>query len=230
MIMDFSILTQLNVLVQLMCVIIVAAYLLSRSRIFTEILDGHPTIKTRIILVIFFGALSVYGTISGIDFLGSVVNVRDLGPMLAGLLAGPWVGVGAGLIGAAYRLTMGGITVYSCSVTAVFAGLFGGLIWLYRKRKFAGTTIAVVFAILMEVFHMALTLLIARPFDAALAIVMKVYIPMIVANAVGMYVFCFMVENLQNERKIKDERDALLREKEQSEAGLPVFNDPNENL
>jgi len=213
--MDLSILSQLNVLLQLMCVIIVAAYLLTRSRIFPEILDGHPTVMTRIILVMLFGALSVYGTVSGIDFLGSVVNVRDLGPMLAGLLAGPWVGIGAGLIGAAYRFSMGGLTVYSCSVTAVFAGLFGGLIWLYCKKKFAGWKIAVLFAILMEVFHMVLTLLIARPFDAALAVVDRVYLPMIIANAVGMYVFCVMVENIQQERKLQAERDTLIREKEQ---------------
>ena len=212
--MDFSILTQLNVLLQLMCVIIVAAYLLTRSRIFPEILDGRPTITTQIILVILFGALSVYGTVSGIDFLGSVVNVRDLGPMLAGLLAGPWVGIGAGLIGAAYRFSMGGLTVYSCSVTAVFAGLFGGLIWLYCKRKFAGWKIAVLFAVLMEVFHMVLTLLIARPFDQALAVVERVYIPMIIANAIGMYVFCVMVENIQKERTLQAERDALLDKKE----------------
>jgi sigma-B regulation protein RsbU (phosphoserine phosphatase) len=196
--MDFSILTQLNVLLQLICVIIVAAYLLTQSRIFPEILDGHPAVKTRIILGLLFGALSVYGTVSGIDFLGSVVNVR-----------------GAGLIGAAYRFSMGGLTVYSCSVTAVFAGLFGGLIWLHQKRKFAGTTIAVIFAILMEVFHMVLTLAIARPFDAALAVVNRVYIPMILANAIGMYVFCVMVGNIEKERKLQAERDALVREKEQ---------------
>jgi phosphoserine phosphatase RsbU/P len=210
-----SVITQLNVLLQLMCVIIVAAYLLTRSRIFTEILDGHPMLTTQIILVVFFGALSIYGTISGIEFMGSVVNVRDLGPMLAGLLAGPWVGLGAGLIGAAYRFTMGGLTVYPCSVTAIFAGLFGGLIWLYCKRKFAGIKIAVLFAILMEVFHMVLTLIMAKPFDAALAVVTRVYIPMIVANAVGMYVFCLMVENVQHDRKIQEERDALLLEKGQ---------------
>jgi len=215
MIMDFSILTQLNVLLQLMCVIIVAAYLLTRSRIFPEVLDGHPAIMTQIILILLFGALSVYGTISGIDFLGSVVNVRDLGPMLAGLLAGPWVGIGAGLIGAAYRFSMGGLTIYSCSVTAIFAGLFGGLIWLYCKKKFAGWKIAVVFAILMEVFHMLLTLLIARPFDQALAVVGRVYIPMIVANAIGMYVFCIMVENVKKERKLQAERDTMIREKGQ---------------
>ncbi|MEN6609845.1 MAG: LytS/YhcK type 5TM receptor domain-containing protein [Methanoregulaceae archaeon] len=213
--MDLSVLTQLNVLLQLMCVIIVAAYLLTRSRIFPEILDGHATLLTQVILIVFFGALSVYGTISGIDFLGSVVNVRDLGPMLAGLLAGPWVGIGAGLIGAAYRFSMGGLTVYSCSVTAVFAGLFGGLIWLYCKKKFAGWKIAVLFAVLMEVFHMLLTLLIARPFDQALAVVDRVYIPMILANAIGMYVFCVMVENVRKERKLQAERDSLLQGKEQ---------------
>ncbi|HEX3001370.1 MAG TPA: LytS/YhcK type 5TM receptor domain-containing protein, partial [Methanoregula sp.] len=67
---------------------------------------------------------------------------------------------------------------------------------------------AVLFAILMEVFHMLLTLAIARPFDAALAIVSKVYIPMIVANAIGMYVFCVMVENFRHERELQEEHDA----------------------
>ena len=213
--MDFSILIQLNVLLQLMCVIIVAAYLLTRSRIFTEILDGHPTLKAQIILVLLFGALSIYGSISGIEFMGSVVNVRDLGPMLAGLLGGPWVGLGAGLIGAAYRLTMSGLTVYACSVAAVFAGLFGGIIWLACKRKFAGTTIAVIFAILMETFHMVLVLIMVSPFDAALAVVSRVSVPMILANAAGMFVFCFMVENLQKERELQAERDTLLRERGQ---------------
>ena len=212
--MVLAILTQLNVLLQLMCVIIVAAYLLTRSRIFPEILDGHAKLTTQIILVLLFGALSVYGTVSGIDFLGSVVNVRDLGPMAAGLLAGPWVGLGAGLIGAVYRLSMGGITVYACSAAAVFAGIFGGLIWLACKRKFAGAKIAVLFAVAMEAFHMVLTLATVTPFDAAYAIVARVYIPMIVANAVGMYVFALMVENARNELKLKAEHDARARETE----------------
>lgn len=202
--MVLSFFTQLNVLLQLMCVIIVAAYLLTRSRIFPEILDGKATIATQIILVLFFGALSVYGSISGIEFLGSVVNVRDLGPMLAGLLAGPWVGMGAGAIGAAYRLSLGGLTVIPCSITAIFAGLFGGLIWLYCKKKFAGWKIAVLFAVLMEVFHMVLTLVLVQPFDSALAIVSRVYIPMILANAVGMYLFCLMVEHYRHEKKLEE--------------------------
>lgn len=212
--MDFSILTQLNVLIQLMCVIIVAAYLLTRSRIFARILDGHATVSDRIILVLLFGGLSVYGSASGIDFMGSMVNVRDLGPMLAGLLAGPWVGLGAGLIGAAYWLTMGGLTVYACSVAAVFAGLFGGAVWLWKKKQFAGTRIAVALAILMESFHMALVLVTVTPFETALTVVTRAYIPMVVANAIGMYVFCLMVEEFRHERELEEEHEARVAGKE----------------
>ncbi|HSQ93896.1 MAG TPA: LytS/YhcK type 5TM receptor domain-containing protein, partial [Methanoregula sp.] len=220
--MEYSILSSLLVLLQIIGVIVVVAYLLTRSRIFPEILDGHPTLKTQVIMVLLFGVLSIYGTLSGIDFLGARINVRDLGPMLAGLLGGPWVGLGAGLIGAAHRLTLEGFTVYSCSLATVFAGLFGGLIWLYSGRKFAGTTIAVLFAILMEGFHMALTLIMCRPFDQALVVVSSVAFPMITANAAGMFVFAFMVENLQNERRMQAERDTLLREVERKNTELAI--------
>jgi sigma-B regulation protein RsbU (phosphoserine phosphatase) len=112
--MATTILSSLLVLLQMMCVVIVVAYLLTRSRFFTVVLDGHPTIKIQCLLILVFGALSVYGTVAGVEFLGAIINIRDLGPMLAGMLGGPVVGLGAGIIGAAYRFSLGGFTVYSC--------------------------------------------------------------------------------------------------------------------
>jgi len=220
--MATTILSSLLVLLQMMCVVIVVAYLLTRSRFFTDVLDGHPTVKIQILLVLIFGALSVYGTVAGVEFLGAIINIRDLGPMLAGMLGGPVVGVGAGLIGAAYRFSLGGFTAYSCSLATVLAGLFGGLIWLASKRKFAGITIAVIVAIVMEGLHMLLTLAICRPFDQALAVVQMVSIPMITANAAGMFVFAFIIENLQNERKMQAERDTLMREMERKNTELAI--------
>jgi sigma-B regulation protein RsbU (phosphoserine phosphatase) len=220
--MEFTILSSLVVLLQLICVIIVVAYLLTRSRIFSEVLDSHLTVKTRIVLILVFGALSVYGTISGIEFMSAIVNVRDLGPMLAGLLGGPVVGVGAGLIGAAYRLSLGGFTVYSCSLATILAGFFGGIIWLACGRRFAGITIAVLFAILMEGFHMMLVLVISPPFDQAVKVVSATALPIILANAAGMFVFAFIIENLKNERKMQTERDTLLREMERKNTELAI--------
>ena len=220
--MASTIIASFLVLLQLISVIIVVAYLLTRSRIFPEVLDGHPVIKTQIILILVFGALSIYGTISGVEFMGAIINVRDLGPMVAGLLGGPLVGIGAGLIGAAYRMSLGGFTVISCSLATVLAGLFGGLIWLAHKRKFAGITIAVLFAILMEGLHMLLALAICRPFSQALEVVGTVALPMILANAAGMFVFAFIIENLQNERTMQAERDTLLREMERKNTELAI--------
>jgi sigma-B regulation protein RsbU (phosphoserine phosphatase) len=220
--MATTILSSLLVLLQMMCVVIVVAYLLTRSRFFPDVLDGHPTIKIQCILILVFGALSVYGTLAGVEFLGAIINIRDLGPMVAGMLGGPVVGVGAGLIGAAYRFSLGGFTAYSCSFATVLAGLFGGLIWLANKRKFAGLTIAVTVAIVMEGLHMLLTLVICRPFDQALAVVQMVAIPMIAANAAGMFVFAFIIGNLQNERRMQAERDTLMREVERKNTELAI--------
>lgn len=220
--MDPLFFTSMLVLLQLICVIIVVAYLLTRTRFFAEVLDGHPTLKAQVILVLLFGGLSVYGTLSGIEFLGAPINVRDLGPMLAGLLGGPLVGLGAGLIGAAYRMSLGGFTVIPCSLATILAGLIGGLIWLLHRRRFAGLTIAVLFAILMEGLHMLLVLAICRPFADAVAVVSMVAFPMIMANAAGMFVFAFMVENLQNERRLQAERDTLVREMERKNTELAI--------
>jgi len=215
----------LLVLVQMICVIVVVAYLLTRQRIFTDVLDGHPTVKAQVLLTLIFGALSIYGTMSGITVLGAPINVRDLGPMVAGLTCGPFVGLGSGLIGATYRVTLEGFTVYACSLATVLAGVLGGLVWLLNNKTFPGTRIAVEFAVMMEGLHMLLVLLIATPFAMALALVSAVAMPMIFANALGMFIFSFIIRNLQEERKTRVERDNYLRDIERKNTELDIAAD-----
>ena len=210
------------VLLQMMCVIVVVAYLLTRSRFFSDVLDGHAALKVQLVLIAIFGALSVYGTVSGVEINGAIINVRDLGPMVGGLIGGPVVGLGAGLIGAAYRWTLGGVTVVPCTIATILAGLFGGLIWLANNRRFVGIKIAVLFAVLMESFHMGLTLLLVQPFSVALEIVTNVGLPMILANAIGVFIFAFIITNLQHERRMQDERDNLMREIERKNTELAI--------
>ncbi|WP_292367673.1 PP2C family protein-serine/threonine phosphatase [Methanoregula sp. UBA64] len=207
-----SLLPLILAMIQLMCVIIVAAYLLTRSKFFASVLEGHPVIKVQVILIVFFGALSVYGTMGGIPIMDAVINVRDLGPIMAGLLGGPLVGLGAGLIGAAYRASLGGFTMVPCIIATLLSGLFGGIIWLLYRRKFAPIHIAVIFAVLMESLHMVITLIIAQPFSAALALVETIWVPMAIANALGVLIFAFMIRNLESEKKMQAERDTLVKD------------------
>ena len=220
--MATTILSSLIVLLQLMCVIVVAAYLLTRNRFFSSVLDGHPTLRVQAILILFFGALSIYGTVGGVEIAGVTVNIRDLGPMVGGLIGGPVVGIGSGLIGAAYRATQGGFTLIPCVSATILAGLFGGIIWLLNKRKFVPIYNAVLFAILMEGLHMLLVLAIPRPFSTALEVVQNVSIPMILANAAGVFIFAVIIKNLENERKIQTERDTLVREMERKNTELAI--------
>ncbi len=202
-------------LVEKICVIVLFAYVITRTRYFAQVLDRRFDVKNRVILILAFGAFSVFGTYGGIELpSGAIANIRDLGPMIAGLVGGPMIGLGVGLIGGIHRYFLEGLTCVPCSLATVIAGLAGGIIYKWRRGEFIGIHRAVLFAGLMESFHMGLVLLITRPFSEALAVTKLVSLPMIVANVVGMAIFAFIVSNLINERNTAAEKDRYRRELE----------------
>ena len=217
-----SLLSTSIVLFQMMCVIVVFAYLITRTRFFSEVLDGVFTWKNQLFLIVLFGILSIYGSESGISILGAPINVRDLGPVVGGLVAGPLVGVMSGLIGALYRLTMGGFTMVPCTIATILAGLIAGLVYIVAGKKFPGITVAVSLAVIIEGIHMGLVLLISRPLSQAVAVVSDVAFPMIVANAAGMFIFSFIIANLKKEKETRGERDLFHSELERKNAELQI--------
>lgn len=197
-------------LIKNMSVVIVLAYVLTRTRAYAAIMTKKEiTLKQRLGLIIIFGVFSIYGTLSGIDVMGAIANIRDLGPAVAGLIGGPWVGIGAGLIGGIHRYTVGGITYIPCSISTVVAGLVGGLIYQYRKGAFVSITGAVVFMALMEAFHMGLALVIVKPFSQILPIIQSISLPMIFTNALGMGIFAFIIHNLIRERETQRTKELI---------------------
>jgi sigma-B regulation protein RsbU (phosphoserine phosphatase) len=197
-------------LTEIMCVVIVAAYVITRTKMFNEALAGKLSWKNQAILMVVFGLLSIFGTYAGIDIMGVKVNVRDLGPMIAGLVGGPFMGIGAGLIGGLHRLFfVGGDTTVSCSLATIFSGIFGSIIWYLAGRRFPGVLVAVTFAVMQEVFHMALVVLLVTPYDYAIEVVEQVGPPMILVNALGMLLFAYIINNLRQERTVQAERDRL---------------------
>jgi sigma-B regulation protein RsbU (phosphoserine phosphatase) len=220
----------LVILIEMICVVVVVAYVVTRTSFFREALNGKVTWKGGLIMVLLFGLLSIFGTYSGLEIMDAKVNVRDLGPMMAGLIGGPFVGIGAGLIGGLERLSTGGTTAVPCSVSTILAGLFGGMIYLSAKRRFIGVKGAVTFSILMEGFHMLLNLILVQPFSAAVSIVSSVIVPMMIANAIGMGAFAFMVSNYLHEEKTKEERDHLNGELQREKAELELAKEIQQSI
>lgn len=196
-------------LIKSMAVIIMVAYLFTRTRLYRQVLDRRLSWQGRVFLIVIFGAFSIWGTLAGVEILGGIANTRDLGPALGGLLGGPIVGVGAGLIGAAQRLTMGGFTAVPCALATVAAGFSGGVVYLLFKRRLAPVWAAMLLALFTESCHMGLTLLMARPYDKALALVSEVIVPMILVNAIGMGVFVLIVRNEERERVTRVQKERM---------------------
>ncbi|MBE0478911.1 SpoIIE family protein phosphatase [Candidatus Aerophobetes bacterium] len=202
------------VLVEKICVIIVIAYIITRTPYFNHLLEKKANFFDRFVVTIIFGALSIFGTYSGVPLFGAIANTRDLAPMVAGLVGGPFIGLAAGLIGGTHRYFLGGFTATSCALATVISGLLGGFIYLLNKKEFVGIAWAILFAVFMESFHMLLALLISRPFSLALQVVSEVWIPMTAANAIGVGIFAVIISNLIKEKQTTSQRDRYYAELE----------------
>jgi PAS domain S-box-containing protein len=216
--MEFHLVQEFIVLFEMACVVVLFSYLFTRSRIFLEILENRAGITTQVTLAGVFGLLSVFGMSSGIAFDGAVANIRDLGPVIAGLACGPFVGLGAGIIGGAYRLSMGGANVYAVALGPVIAGAAGGLAFHFNRQALVSTrvAIAVTFAIesLVSAFALLVRFLAGDSFATIGTVLINVALPMIIMTTLAAGVFTHISHNLLQERRLHRENQQLAIERE----------------
>jgi PAS domain S-box-containing protein len=208
--MAVTLLEEFLLLFQMACVVFLFAYLFSKSRFYTRVLEHRATIATQLFLAIVFGLLSVYGMSSGITFFTATVNIRDFGPMAAGLACGPYVGLGAGLIGFLYRLSVGGTNVYAAAIGPLAAGICGGLAYYYSNQDLVSTKKAVIVTVIVETLVSALAL-VARIVTGdsvveVMTVAVNVALPMIIMTTIAVGVFCIILHNERNERRNREEK------------------------
>ena len=196
-------------LVESMAVVIVVAYLFTRTTLFRQVLDRQLGRQGRLLLILIFGAFSIWGTLSGVEIQEAIANTRNLGPALGGLVGGPLVGLGAGVIGGLHRLSLGGWTAVPSALGTLAAGLAGGVVFLLFGRRVAPVWAAVLLAVFTESVLMGLNLLMARPFSEAVVLVEEVMLPMILVNAAGMGLFVFIVHNERRERETAAQKERM---------------------
>ena len=114
-------------LVERLAIVLLVLYFFVRSDLAEAYRRGVATRTDLLWLVLIFGILSVYGTLRGFQIDDVILNFRDLGPVLAGLIGGPLAGAAAGLIGGGYRYSLGGWTALPCAIATVAAGIIGGI-------------------------------------------------------------------------------------------------------
>ncbi|NPV70585.1 MAG: sensor histidine kinase [Firmicutes bacterium] len=195
-------------LVQEMSVIAVLAFITGRTGPFKNAIERRLTNRDRLVLIVFFGLLSIAGTYTGVRVQVSgtregwaVANTRAIGAISAGLLGGPAVGLLAGLIGGVHRYSIGGFTGLACGLSTTFEGLLGGLAYLRLRGTDIGGKAGFAIGVAGELAQMAIILAVARPFQEALALVRVIILPMTIVNATGAGMFLAILQSTRAEHE-----------------------------
>lgn len=156
--------------------------------------DRVITVPIRIGIGILYGITAVLSTHFGVDYGDMVLNVRDLGPMSAGLFFDPVSGIIAGFIGGIERYIagtyfgIGSFTRIACSVSTILAGIMAAFmnVFIFKGKKPSGVYSFFMGAVI-EVFHMYVVLITHRN-DMAMAfkVVSICSIPMILFSGIGL--------------------------------------------
>lgn len=209
----------LLVMLERLGIIVTVAFLVTRFRFVRNIIEEKnvSTIQ-RVNFILMFGLFGIIGTYTGLTINAeegvysrwtlsladdeAIANARVIGIVIAGLLGGWKVGVGAGLIAGIHRYTLGGFSALACGISTVLAGLIAGYFFKkYRRRRVVSWQLALSIGMLAETVQMLIILVIARPFTDAWALVSSIGVPMIIANGIGTAIFILIIQNVINEEE-----------------------------
>ena len=153
---------------------------------------------------LFYGLCSVAANHIGIDYGEMILNVRDIGPLAAGLFFSPISGIVGGLIGGIERylvgeyLNIGYFTRVACGISTCLAGfLSAGLNRAIYKGKRPSVIHCLFLGAEMEVFHMYAIFITNRAnMQAASEVVRACALPMITFTGIGLMGCCLIISLL----------------------------------
>ncbi|HEX7065736.1 MAG TPA: LytS/YhcK type 5TM receptor domain-containing protein [Bacillales bacterium] len=198
--------------------LLVFAFMLTRIPSFRYLLDRELGVKTIIYHSIFFGIFGIAAAQAGVVLNSgeitshlwtfelaegqTLVGSTLVAIVIAGLLGGPYVGFGAGLIVAIYLQFLGGDALIANSVTNLLAGLLAG----YTARFFSQERViapekALFIGMFTPILHMCLLLVFADEPGDAIQVVNRIGLPLVITNSVAIAIFTAMIRAALNEQE-----------------------------
>ena len=193
---------RLSIPILINCLLVLGVYLADK---YTSV-KKLPYLTKQIIIGILFGCVSAFASSFGVEWLGTVVNVRDAAPLSAGLIFGTPAGIISGSIGGLYRwfsVYWGGgtYTQLACSLATILAGFMAaGLRKLMFDNKKPTWSYGVCIAIVCEVIHMILIFITNMDNSSqAFEFVKGATGPMMLGNAIAVGVSIILVSLFSRE-------------------------------
>ncbi|OIS02439.1 hypothetical protein BHF98_11865 [Corynebacterium diphtheriae] len=221
--------------------LLLAAFMLTQIPGFRSLLDRDIAIDTVIYLALVFGSIGVLGTHTGVlihmDTLELASRFTEVTSsevligfsmvvvMIAGLLGGPYVGLGTGMITGVYLAFMGGDAWVANSVINPLAGLMTG--WtggFFSDERVIAPGKALFIGMFPPVLHMGMLLIFISDQAKGVELVTTIGIPLVITHAIALAIFTMVIRAALNET----EREAAIetnRALSIAEKALPILQD-----
>lgn len=200
---------ELIIPILLNCVLVTVMYLTEKNTPFRKL----PYMARQLIIGLLFGGSSAFASSYGIELLGTVVNIRDAAPLIAGLIFGAPAGILSGFIGGLYRwfsVFWGGgtYTRLACTLATILVGFISaGLRKLMFDDKKPTWVYGIIIAVVCEVIHMMLIFLTNMSNSSqAFEFVRQATLPMILGNATAVGVSIIIVSLISHDRLIRNKK------------------------
>ena len=206
--------TTLEMLIHLFeraALLLICLFFMIRIPRFKESLQkNRHSVTERVVITLVFCLFAIFGTYSGINVEGSLVNVRIIAVVSGGILFGPWVGIITGIVSGFHRylIDIGGPTSIPCLITSILAGVVSGYINRRVKRSLRWIY-GIAAGMLSEMLTMVLILAMANPYELGLDIVSKIALPMIVGE-VNIGLIVLLVMSVEGEKELIAARQAKM--------------------
>lgn len=189
--------------------LLLLAFVLTRVPGFKSLLYREYSKKMSLVHACMFGLFGIAGTITGIiieddtvirTFIWSVgdnqmvVSSSLVAIVIAGLLGGPVVGLGAGLIAGTHLFSLGGIGFIANSLVNPLTGLLAGLTArFFSQERVISPMKALFIGVFPPVLQMQLLLIFESPPDKIIDIVNTIGLPLVMSNSIAIAIFTAMI-------------------------------------
>ncbi len=198
--------------------LLLLAFILTRIPGFRSLLDREMDAKTTVMHAIVFGLFGIAGTVAGVVVdEESIVNrlwVLSVGEdemlvssslvaiVIAGLLGGPYVGLGAGVISGVFVYTLGGLGHVSNSLVNPLTGLLAGFTArFFSQERVIAPMKALFIGIFPPILKMGLLLVFVPGSEMMVSLVDRIGLPMVISNSVAIAVFTAMISSALREQE-----------------------------
>ncbi|OQY09097.1 MAG: histidine kinase [Marinitoga sp. 4572_148] len=193
------------ILLERVSLILVITYIIFQTYFIKRIFGKSLVAKNKVTLGIIGGFLGILGTLFGVKYNGAIVNYRDIGVILAGILGEIPGGIIAALIASVFRVFLGGVTAIPCFFGTLTAGIMSGMISRYYGRKHFTFFRTLFYTAIIEIVHLTYVLIMVKPVDLAYDITFNILFPMVITNALGVSFLNFMILNMEEKLQFTEE-------------------------